>query len=321
MLTRVADALYWLGRYVERAENIARFIDVSLLIRLDDIDVDGDRIWLPLVETTGDSDWFKRKYEIATMEAVLKFLVFDPEYPNSIFSCLRAARENGRAIREIISSEMWEQLNTFYLMVREAAQQSEAGAPTPTSFFSAVKQQRHLFSGISANTMSHNEAWHFMRMGIMMERADKTSRLLDVKYFLLLPSVNDVGGIVDESQWAAVLRSASAFEMYRKKHGRISPEAVAEFLVLDPEFPRSIRRCVSEADRCLHVISGSPPGQVQNEAERIFGRMKAQFDYTSAKAILNQGLHEFLDDFQKRMNEAGAALHQSYFATAADEAP
>jgi uncharacterized alpha-E superfamily protein len=319
MLTRVADALYWLGRYVERAENIARLVDVSLLVSLDAPRPSDLAHWLPVVETTGDTECFQRQYPRPDRAAVLRFLAFDEDNPNSIFSCLRAARENARAIREIISSEMWEQLNTFYLLVREAALQAAAGAPVADSFFPAVKQQRHLFSGISANTMSHNEAWHFTRLGIMMERADKTSRLLDVKYFLLLPSVNDVGGILDEGQWVAVLRSASAFEMYRKKHGRISPEAVVEFLVLDAEFPRAIRRCVSEADRCLRVITGSPAGVASTRAERLFGRLRAEFDYTSPRDILAGGLHEFLDTFQTRLNEAGQALQETYFSTGAGD--
>src|SRR5262249_47143954 len=143
------------------------------------------------------------------------------ENPNSILSCVRAARENARSVREIISSEMWEQVNEFYLMVNSAA---AVGAMTdPQELFASVKMSSHQFAGVTDATMTHGEGWHFFRLGRRLERADKTSRILDVKYFLLLPTADDVGTTFDDIQWAAVLRSASAFEMYRKCHGRISP--------------------------------------------------------------------------------------------------
>jgi uncharacterized alpha-E superfamily protein len=313
MLSRVADSLYWMARYIERAENVARFIDVNVLLSLDGQSAGNQTQWLPVVETTGDTAWFLEHYKAANAANARKFLMFDPEYPNSIVSCLRAARENARATREVISSEMWEQLNTYYLMVRDAALQDEAGAPLASGFLTAVKQHSHLFAGITANTMSHNEAWHFIQLGRMLERADKTSRLLDVKYFMLLPSVQDVGSILDESQWAAVLRSASAFEMYRKKHGRITPRLVAEFLVLDREFPRAIHYCLHQADGALRAITGAALGTFANAAGQALGRLRAELDYASAADILKSGLHEFLDGLQTSMNGVGAALDEIYF--------
>ena len=211
MLSRVADSIYWMSRYIERAENVARFIDVNLNLMLD-LPVGSAQQWQPLVDITGDTDEFAKRYGSATQQNVIQFLTFDQENVNSIRSCLRAARENARSVREIISSEMWEQLNQFYLVVNSAA--SKTGRMTdPQELFASVKMSSHLFTGVTDATMTHGEGWHFCRLGRKLERADKTSRILDVKYFLLLPTIADVGTTFDDIQWAAVLRSASAFEM------------------------------------------------------------------------------------------------------------
>src|ERR1043165_1992180 len=242
MLSRVADSIYWMGRYVERAENVARFIDVNLQLMLDSSLGQIEQQWRPLVSTTGDNEDFEKRYREATQRNVIRFLTFDAENPNSILSCLRAARENARTVREIISSEMWIQLNKFYLMVNAAAAGGTAGSLN--EFFNEVKLSSHLFSGITDATMTHDEPWHFCRMGRKLERADKTSRILDVKYFILLRSATEGATACDDVQWAAVLRSTSAFEMYRKRHGRIWPKGIAQFLLLDVEFPRAIRFCL-----------------------------------------------------------------------------
>src|SRR5712692_7195966 len=258
MLSRVANSIYWMSRYTERAENVARFIDVNLQMILD-LQAGSRAQWEPLVIITGDDAAFAKRYNGATRENVIQFLTFDAENPNSIVSCLRAARENARTVRDAISPEMWEQINTCYLMINTAAYDRRI-MESPDGFFSEVKKASALFDGITDATMLHDEGWHFYRMGRLLERADKTSRLLDVKYFILLPSVTDVGTPMDDIQWAAVLRSTSAFEMYRKRHGRIAPERIVEFLMLDGEFPRAIRYCVSRADRSLHAITGTPIG-------------------------------------------------------------
>src|SRR5260221_13799655 len=203
MLARVADSIYWMSRYVERAENVARFIEVNLNLMLD-LPVGCAQQWQPLVENTGDATEFARRCGRATQRNVIQFLTFDHENPNSIRSCVRGARENARSVREIISSEMWEQLNQFYLMVNSAATRP-GGLADPHEFFTAVKMASHLFVGVSAATMTHGESWHFSRLGRLLERADKTSRILDVKYFILLPTVADVGTAFDDLQWAAVL--------------------------------------------------------------------------------------------------------------------
>lgn len=318
MLSRVADSIYWLNRYVERAENVARFVDVNLNLLLDSPSGTTQQ-WEPIVLTTGDLPLFKERYGQATAENVIRFLTIDGDYSNSILSCLRAARENARSVREIISSEMWQQVNSFYLMVNDAAR-SYAADTLPDlaelfDFFNRVKLESHLFAGIMNATMSHNEGWHFGRIGRLLERADKTARILDVKYFILLPSVRDVGTTLDELQWMALLKSASAYEMYRKRGAhRISPTSVAEFLVLEQEFPRSIRFCMNQAERSLHQITGTPIGTWRTSVERALGRLRSDLDYLTIDDIVETGLHECLDDLQLRMNDVGNKIFETFFA-------
>lgn len=311
MLSRVAESIYWMSRYIERAENVARFVDVNLQLMLD-TPAGQDQQWEPLVATTGDHEEFEKRFGTATQENVIQFLAFDPENLNSILSCLRAARENARTVREIISSEMWLQLNKFYLMVNEAAARN--GRLSLHEFFSEVKLASHLFTGITDATMNHGEPWHFCRLARMLERADKTSRILDVKYFILLRSVADVGTPFDDIQWAAMLRSASAFEMYRKRHGRISPKGVVEFLLLDREFPRAIHFSVLAARDSLHAISGTPLGTFRYPPEKLLGQLCSDLSYASVDEIVNAGLHEYLDDLQNKMNQVGAGIHETFFA-------
>ncbi len=313
MLSRVADSIYWLNRYVERAENIARFVDVNLNLILDSPPEVTEQ-WEPLVVTTGDLNFFKQRYGEATADNVIQFLTFDSNYSNSILSCLYNARENARSIREIISSEMWEQVNAFYLMVKEAAdRQLVLNLP---EFFKEVKMASHLFSGVMDATMTHNEGWHFGQMGRFLERADKTARILDVKYFILLPSVKDVGSTLDEIQWMALLKSASAYEMYRKKtcHHRITPINVVEFLILDADFPRSIRFSLTTAEKSLHEITGTPSGSWKESVERSLGRLRAELDYLTIEEIVNLGLHEFLNQMQGQITDVGNKIYSTFFA-------
>jgi uncharacterized alpha-E superfamily protein len=312
VLARVADSIYWMSRYVERAENVARFIDVNLNLMLD-LPAGSAQQWQPLVDTTGDAEEFAKRYGVANQSNVIQFLTFDHENVNSILSCLRAARENARSVREIISSEMWEQLNTFYLMVKSAA--ADAGSHTdPQDLFASVKMARHLFTGVTDATMTHNESWHFCRLGRMLERADKTSRILDVKYFLLLPTAADVGTTSDDIQWAAVLRSASAFEMYRKRHGRIVPDCIVEFLLVETDFPRAIQYCLVRARDCVHAISGTPAGIFRYPVERLLGELCSELTYARVENIIAAGLHEYLGDLQTRMNQVGDGIAETFFA-------
>lgn len=312
MLSRVANSIYWLSRYTERAEDVARIIDVNLQMMLD-LPSGSNQQWMPLVSISGDDDAFTARYAAATRENVIKFLALDTENPNSIVSCLRAARENARTVREAISSEMWEQVNTSYLAVTAAAS-GQTLIHSPYSFFNEVKKASQLFDGITDATMLHGEGWNFYRMGRFIERADKTSRLLDVKYYILLPSVTDIGTPLDDIQWAAVLRSASALEMYRKRYGHIAPDNIVKFLVLDHEFPRSIHHCLTAANDSLHQISGTPIGMYRNLAEQRLGQLRAELAYSDIEQIIARGLHEFLDSFQKKLNLADQCIYDTFFA-------
>jgi uncharacterized alpha-E superfamily protein len=311
MLSRVADSIYWLNRYVERAENIARFVDVNLNLLLDS-PPGVTQQWDPIITTTGDLPLFAERYGEASQDSVIQFLAFDKSYPNSILSCLHFARENARSVREIISSEMWERVNDFYYMVRDAAQ--DKSLRELTDFFNEVKLASHLFAGVMDATMTHNEGWHFGQVGRLLERADKTARILDVKYFILLPSAQDVGSALDELQWIALLKSASAYEMYRKKSHRISPLGVAEFLILEKTFPRSIEFCLMQADHSLRQITGTPMGTWRDPVERDLGRARSELEYLVIQDLIDMGLHEFLDSIQMKINRIDDAMFQTFFA-------
>jgi uncharacterized alpha-E superfamily protein len=179
-----------------------------------------------------------------------------------------------------------------------------------------VKLASHLFSGVMDATMTHNEGWHFGQVGRFLERADKTARILDVKYFILLPSARDVGTALDELQWIALLKSASGYEMYRKCQHRISPQDVAKFLILDRDFPRSIQFCLLEAEKSLYQITETTPGRWVNPAERTLGRLRSELDFINIEEIVQRGLHEFLDDTQKQLNQGGTDISETFFATA-----
>lgn len=311
MLSRVADSVFWMLRYIERAENVARFIDVNLNLTLD-LGESIDEQWAPLIYTTGDHDAFQRKHGPPRRETVWEFLTFDRENPNSILSCLHSARENARTIRENLPSVLWEEVNKFYLFVRGAA--TGGAIDRPNDFLEEVKLASHLILGITDSVMSHGEAWHFARMGRLLERADKTSRILDVKYFILLPSPAEVGTPLDVIQWSALLKSASALEMYRKSRGRITPSEVANFLILDRDFPRAIHFCLIKAEESLYCITGSPKGTFRNAAEQQLGRLRSEFDFAHLDDIIKEGLHEFVDRFQANLNVVDESIFETFFA-------
>lgn len=310
MLSRVADACYWIGRYLERAENVARFADVNQYLLVDAPGEEGEQ-WEPLVMITGDEDYFKEHHGEPTRENVLKFLTFDPGYGNSIAACVRMARENARSIRDTITVEMWQQINRFRDMVEEGNRQHGSG-DVPYEFYAGVKAASQLFSGIMESSMTHGEAWQFVRLGQLLERADKATRLLDVKYFILLPSIDDVGSSIDELQWTALLRSASALQMYRRKHGLIRPDRVIEYLLLDRHFPRSVLFCLLGAQRCLHTISGTPTGSFGNPPEQRIGQLTSHLSYLQPGDIIRGGSHEFLDDLQDKINQIDTAIYKHY---------
>jgi uncharacterized alpha-E superfamily protein len=309
LLSRVAESLYWMARYIERAENVARFIGVNMHLMLDL--PSEEKQWQPIVDTTGDARVFLERYGPPTQDSVVEFLSRDAKNQNSVYSCIRAARENARSVREIISSEMWEQVNALYLLVRDSHGLTPDALP---SYFHEVRMACDQFQGVTDSTMTHNEAWHFIGLGRTLERADKTTRLLDVKYFILLPSVSDVGTPYDEVQWTAVLKSVSGFEMYRKKHGRISPPRLVEFLLFDNEFPRAVRYSVGRADRSLHAVTGTPTGTFSCTAEQRLGMLKSELDFGRVDATVAAGLHEFLDGLQVKMNKIDECILHDFFA-------
>jgi uncharacterized alpha-E superfamily protein len=311
LLSRAAESVFWACRYVERAECTARIIDVNLNLLLDSPIRAKDQ-WSPLFQVTGDEEAFYKRFDRATQANVMRFLTFDPSYGNSIVSCLYRARENARSVREIISSEMWEQFNKFYLLVQEAGESGRAHRH-PSEFYREVRMASHLLEGLTSSTMSHNEAWHFGRIGRMLERADQSSRILDVKYFILLPQVDYVGTSMDDIQWGAVLKSCSGFEMYRKRFGRIAPDKIVEFLLLNLDFPRSVLHSVNEASASLHAITGVPIGNYSVSSERLLGQISSELVFAEIDDVILSGLHEYLDRLQMKLNDVGSAIHSNFF--------
>ena len=317
MLSRVAESIYWLNRYIERAENVARFIDVNVNLTVGENDSLGNQssLWQPLISTTGDDDDFNERYDrTASRENVLKFLLFDKQNSNSIFSCILRARENARAIRQIIPTVVWEELNKFYISTRSAARKVDLNAAQ--DFCEAVRLSCHTLSGATDATLSKGEAWHFAQLGRMLERADKTSRIVDVQYYNLLPKSEYIGSTLDVMRWSALLRSTNALAMYRRQYGKISPRRVAEFLILDRFFPRAIHHCVCMARESLTSITGCPPGTFTIISERRLGVLNASMDYASIDEIISNGMHEYIDDFQMQLNAVGDAIAVDFFTWA-----
>jgi len=313
MLSRVAEAIYWMSRYAERAENVARFVEVNFYLTLDMPDASDH--WMPLVSVTGDEALFLERYEKAGRDDVLEFLLFSEAYPNSALSCLQRARENARTVREMISTDMWEQINAAYHMVLDASRSDrEAIYNNPYDFCRQLRTSSTLFGGLAHDSMIHGEALQFFRLGRLLERADKTSRVLDVKYFIILPSVDVVGTPQDDLQWSALLGSTSAMEAYRQRHGPIAARNVVEFLILERNFPRAILFCLLHADMALRKISGTSAGRFSNAVERRLGRVCATLSYTSVDDVFARGLHEYIDELQCGMNEIDADIHGAYFS-------
>ncbi len=320
MLSRVADAIYWMNRYVERAESVARFVDVNLHLSLD-LPRGTSADWAPIIATTGDDELFRSRHGAPARETAMRFLTFDRDYPSSILSCLEAARENARSVREVISSEMWERLNKLYLSVRDTRPAEVLAAPY--DFFTSVKQGVALFIGTTYLTMSHNEAWHFGRLGRLVERADKTSRIVDVKCYGLTHRAasapgDESDGAVDDIQWAALLKSASALEMYRKRHGRIVPAKVVAFLLFDREFPRAILHCLHAANESLHAIVG--PARAAQAAQ---GMPTAAPGSGPMNAVASQTMSASGGEMamSQSMGEGAAAMSQSMGALPVMPAP
>ncbi len=317
MLSRVGDSTYWMGRYIERAENNARLLDVNVQMLLDfeSRGVETERqFWGPILSTLEDTELFNHLHEEFTAAAVLDYVTFERRNPNSINSCINHARENARAVRDQISSEMWEQINALWLYFRDTLAGHDFRANSH-EFYDKVTFASQLIQGVTDATMTHSEAWRFVQAGKFIERADSTTRILDLKYHILLPSGEQVGGNVDISQWMSVLRSCSGMEAYLKiRQGDVTPWGVASFLVCHAEFPRSIRFCVDRLDEVLHLISATEEGRFRNEPERLSGLLRSQLDYATPDSIFHHGLHEYLDGVQEQLIRLDLAFHDTYCA-------
>ncbi len=317
MLSRVAHSLYWMARYIERAENIARIVDVNLQLLLDMRNLDEKRLieyWLPIVQATGDEHDFFKLHPHATGNAVTEFLVFQPENPNSIVQCISSARENARMVRDQITMELWEELNRIFLFIH-SPQARKVWTRSPSEFFQEIKAASLHVIGIINATMVHDEGWRFVQAGQFLERADKTTRILDVRH-QSLPERGAPPATINPTEaleWSAVLRSCSAWDAYKTICGAdVHPRLVAEFLLLDDNFPRSLRFCVSQLNRALRRISGVAEDHFSNDAERLTGRFLAELQFSTIDEIFEIGLHQYLDLAQLKLNNIGAALFNAY---------
>ncbi|WP_024481026.1 alpha-E domain-containing protein [Cellulophaga baltica] len=311
MLGRVANTIYWMNRYLERAENYARFMDVNYNLSLE-MPPDEEQQWKPIVVITGDWELYKSLNTKVSKSKVIYFLTFDEKNPNSIYNCILKARENARAIRPEITKEFWEQINALNYLVKAGLENKCHKESNLREFFTNVKNGCQLLYGMYDATISRNEGWHFGKLGQAIERADKTSRVLDTKYHLLLDSPNEVGSSLDLIQWSSLLKSVSAYDMYRKKYGKLTSASIAEFLILDTEFPRSILACLIRAEQSLITLSGSSFG-FSNSAQKQLGALKSQLEYTAINEIISGGMHEYLDDIQKKLNGISTAVYESFF--------
>ncbi len=313
MLSRVANTLYWMARYVERADNLARLIDVNRHLLLDNETLGSDRIadfWRPIILCTGDEEKYHSLYPETYGEDVIRFLTDDPRNVSSIASCIAQARESARTVRDQLSDEMWEEINALHLFVRsdEAANLLQEAPPR---YYERIRRSVATFLGISATTHPRDEGWEFMQLGRHLERADKTTRFLDTTSYL--PEVGQGGGgAPGMMHWNAILGSCGALGAFRSGHHRFDAEGALGFLVFSRNFPRSVRYCMDRVDECIHIISGSPRGGFLNEAERESGMLLADLSYGTAEEAMALGLHAYLDGLQERFNRIGELVFETF---------
>lgn len=310
LISRVAEAIFWGNRYVERADNTARLIDVSLGLMLD-TPIGQREDWSALVETTGDEEWFAEHYGLPTPEAVTQFLTFDTTYPSSILAALTRARDNAQGVREVIPRRMWQTLNELYQLVRDASRR-EFSADDMTHLYEAVMMRIAQYQGLSSTGLSRGAAWHWSRLGQMLERADQTSRILDVKYTALLQA-QDASSQASWVGWTALLDSVGALQTYRQQHRDLVPEDIAAFLLFDRQFPRSIRFCVTRARASLRRITGAAFEPCGGDTERALGRLAAKIAFDRPADALAAGLSAYVQDLQTALNAVGTAT-QEFFA-------
>ena len=317
MLSRTADHLYWMSRYMERAENTARMLDVNyqtaLLPQSADAALKGWTGLLSISELSGD---FTARYGEVNGRNVMAYMVTDARNPSSIRNCLQAARENARAVRGTLTTEVWETQNQTWLEFQRMAAGTDFQRD-PSALFEWVKFRSHLSRGVAVGTMLQDEAFHFLRLGSFLERADNTARLLDVKFQAVggdLPPAMMPPAVADDAEfdfyyWSSLLRSVSGFEVYRKVYRNvIEPEKVAELLILRPDMPRSLAACMNETVANLRLVANQQSGETLRRA----GRLKADLQFGRIDEIFAMGLHAFLTQFLERVNSIGAGISRDF---------
>ncbi|MBC8104016.1 MAG: alpha-E domain-containing protein [Cytophagales bacterium] len=316
MLSREADSLFWMGRYLERAEATARIVDVQYHAALESplANRDPQSLWNSILEISGDDLIFQARYGDVSERDLIQFMVFDIDQPDSVVSCVRAARANAQGVREVLSSEMWEVVNRAFLELLNW-DVDKMLTTSPHQFLVDVRNRCHLFYGLAERTMLIGDASYFLKAGMFLERADQMSRLTDVLVRELTGGdyLLEEGEHFDTHGWIACLKSASAFEAFRKTYrGGITPDNVLSFLVLDWDYPSSIHHAVSQVERCLRSVSGSAGRRYASDAERLAGRLHADLSFLTIAEIRAQGLHEFLEGIQKRCFDIGNAVTDKY---------
>lgn len=304
MLSRVADSLYWLVRYVERAENLARLVDVNAYDALEAGHVENDDIWRPVLTATCAEEAYLRAREEAEGELdVLYFVTLATGNPDSIRQCIAQARENARMVRDQISEEMWLELNSFHLFM-QSSEVDRLWRTEPDALFRKVVKFCLLFEGLVEATLLHDEGWQFIQIGKLLERADKTSRVLDMLSGVEVP---------DRAKLGSALRSCSGLSAFRSEYrGDITLPNVVSFLLFSQSFPRSVRFCLRQLDGVLHGLSGMPAGTFSNEAERLTGSVLAQLNFSSLDSVWATGLHQYVDALQVQFNSIGQHVFETY---------
>lgn len=316
MLSRTADHLFWMSRYIERAENLARLLDVTWQMSMVPQSLEAaNQNWNAVLVLNSLEEAFAKRYREVNAENVLRFMVCDADNFSSIYSCLRMARENAHAVRGTITTEMWETINATWLEVRGQSF-DQLGVSGIGEFFEWVKMRSSLSRGVTIGTLLQDEAFHFIRLGTLLERADNTARILDVKYHVLAPH-DDEESVTDFYQWGALLRSVSAFEVYRKAYRDvITPERVAELLILRMDMPRSLHFCLNGVVKNLGLVANKQSA----ETERLAGLLHSQLHYGRIEDILEQGLHEYLTDFMDRIYEIGDGISRDFLVAVPEAA-
>jgi uncharacterized alpha-E superfamily protein len=308
MLSRIADSLFWIGRYMERADNTARILDVNYHMLLEQPQDTYKLRWDPLIAVTGERKRFYSVYDEASAQTAFEYLGFSEENPSSISQCIVLARENARTIRDRISRELWEDINSLYHRINRLRDEDEG----LSRFCDVVKRGGHRFHGVCEATLARDEGWQFLQAGCVLERAEMTARILDVHYHQLLEGP-ELLSQARSHLWMAVLKSVAAYEFYKRQYSSIEPAKVAQLLLLDSRHPRSVRFNIGALQNSLHAVSGSIPGTYANEAERLAGRINERLAYDSIEEIFDGGLHNFLTELQQTCRHIGDEISRAYF--------